>query len=113
MKKLTVFFLFAFLSVAAFAQLQVVAAHDGQKFDVQFPAGNDVEYKVVMVDPINPGVLELKAGRLDANTATMSVNWDADLRYIYEVRYRYQMANGELSEWFMVDPKSLLNAEEK
>ena len=113
MKKLTVFLLFAFLAIAGFAQLQVVASHDGQKFDVQFPAGNEVEYKVVMVDPINPGALELQSGRLDANSTTMNVAWDADLRYMYEVRYRHMMANGELSEWFAIDPKSLLNAEEK
>ncbi|MEY3444505.1 MAG: hypothetical protein RLZZ519_2786, partial [Bacteroidota bacterium] len=36
-----------------------------------------------------------------------------DLRYIYEVSYRYQLATGEISEWFTLDPKALLNSEGK
>lgn len=113
MKKIAFLILFALLSTAGLAQLDVAVSHDGRNMDVQFPAGNPVEYRVLLVDPINPGSLELKSGKLDAQSASMSVNWEADLRYIYEVTYRYTMANGELSEWFTIDPKSLLSSETK
>jgi hypothetical protein len=113
MKKIAFLLFFGFLATTAFAQLDVIVAHDGQNMDVQFPAGNTVEYKVSLVDPINPGTLELQAGRLDANSTEMSVKWAADLRYIYEVSYRYQLATGEISEWFTLDPKALLNSEGK
>ncbi|MBL0017025.1 MAG: hypothetical protein IPP17_11485 [Bacteroidetes bacterium] len=113
MKKIAFLLLFGFLATTGFAQLEVAVSHDGQNMDVQFPAGSFVEYKVALVDPINPGSVELQSGRLDANSAELSVKWAADLRYIYEVSYRYQLATGEISEWYTIDPKALLNSEGK
>jgi hypothetical protein len=110
MKKIAVLILFALVASVGFSQLTVTVTHDGKDMFVQFPGGQSVEYTVLLVDPINPGALELQKGTLQAQ-GTSAVNWEADLRYVYEVRYRYPMANGELSEWFAIDPKSLLNAE--
>ena len=52
MKKIAFLLLFGFLATTGFAQLEVAVSHDGQNMDVQFPAGNLVEYKVALVDPI-------------------------------------------------------------
>jgi hypothetical protein len=109
MKKFAILVLFVLLATAGFSQLSVTASHDGQKFHVEFAAGPAVEYKVLLVDPINPGSLELQKGNLDASSRT--VEWAADLRYVYEIHYRHATATGELSEWMVVDPKGLLDGD--
>jgi hypothetical protein len=111
MKKFATLVLFVLLATAGFSQLAVVGSHDGQKFQVEFAAGPGVEYKVLMVDPINPGSLELQKGYLDQDHRT--VEWTADLRYVYEIHYRPVTPTGELSEWIVLDPKSLLHSESR
>lgn len=109
MKHIIAFAVFLSLGLAAWAQLPVTVKHDGKDFQVDFPAVDGVEYRVVMVDPINPGELELQQGTLDAQSH--SVKWTGEIKYVYELRYRVTQANGEYSQWYIIDPKAELDGE--
>ena len=110
MKHLIAFAVFLSFGLAAWAQLPVTVKHDGKEFQVDFPANAwGVDYRVVMVDPINPGELELQQGMIGADSHT--VKWAGELKYVYELRYRHVLVNGELSQWFVIDPKAELDGE--
>lgn len=109
MKKIAILILFALLSTAGFSQLGLTAQYKDNQMQVAFPSGLLIEYRVNLVDPINPGKVELKKGIFDVSpTANKTLSWEADMRNVYELTYRVEYASGELSEWFTVDPKTLI-----
>jgi hypothetical protein len=113
MKKLLTLFLFTAMAQLVLAQLDVKVREQGDELVVVFPAGKTFEYKINMVDPIAQGLVEMQFSKVGAGPAPAEVKWYSVEGMNYQLAYRYQTPTREMSEWFTLDPKSLLDAEGK
>ena len=113
MKKLFTLFLFCAIGQFVFGQLDVHVRHQDDQLVVVFPAGKTFEYKINMVDPIAQSLVEMQFSKVRGGTAPAEVKWYSVDHGNYELTYRYQTPTAEFSEWFKLDPKALLDAEEK
>jgi hypothetical protein len=113
MKKILTLLAFAAISQVGFAQLDVHVREDGDQLVVQFPAGQTFEYKINLVDPIAQGTVEMQFSKVRGGAAPTDVAWHTAAGMNYELAYRYPLATGELSDWYKIDPRVLLESEGK
>ena len=113
MKKLLILFVFAAMAQFAFGQLDVKVRADGDDLVVSFPAGQTFEYKILLVDPIINGTIEMQFSKVKGGTAPAEIKWHADAGMQYRLTYRYPSASGEFSTWYQFDPMELIGAEKQ
>jgi hypothetical protein len=111
MKKLFILFLFAVSAQWAFGQLDVKVREDADQFIVEFPAHQNFEYKISMVDPIINGTVEMQTSQVAASDQVTEVKWHTAAGMNYELAYRYTLSSGELSDWYKMNPNLLLEAD--
>jgi len=111
MKKLFTLLFFAGIMQLGFGQLDVQVHEDGEQLMVQFPAGQNFEYKVSMVDPVMNSLVEMQSSKVVGNGAPTVIKWHVAAGMHYELAYRMPTATGEFSEWYKIDPMVLLSSE--
>jgi len=113
MTKLFTLLFFAGIVQLGFGQLDVHVREDGEQLTVQFPAGQSLEYKISMVDPIVNGLVEMQTSKVVGNSAPTEIKWHVAAGMHYERAYRIPTATGELSDWYKIDPMVLLSSEDR
>jgi hypothetical protein len=111
MKKLLTLLFFAAIAQCGFGQLDVQVREDGDEMVVSFPAGQTFEYKILMVDPIANGTVEMQFSKVVGRPAPAEVRWHTAVGMHYELAYRYPDAKGTLSDWYKMDPTRLMEEE--